>query len=165
MQIIIDLNANDDDLIHSCDAQKENFQKIQLTKLLIRLESDSYQINSLYGRFIFDLKKKEVVDCGMSGERLNASFALSKSILETDGRLAIIFTDKKYIVFANSFFIATSFCNNRKVRPLSINKALNNYDELILHENEELLNKLYFKMFESFHGKGVNPFSNFFRVK
>ena len=161
MQIIIELRAKDEDVIHSSDEQKERWEKIRLTELMEKLEDDGYRINTLYGKFVFNEEKKEVMDCGAPGKRVHACYQLADSIYQTGGKLAIIFTNKKYIVFANRYFVAIHFCHMRKVRPLSIYNILQNYDELIFNENEKLLNQLYFEKFESYHGKGADPVSCF----
>ena len=161
MQIIIELRAKDEKVIHSDAEQKEWWEKTNLTKLMSRLEGDDYRINTLYGNFVFNEAKKEVIDCGKPGEIVPTCFQLADSIYRTGGKLAIIFTDKKYIVFANRYFVAMHFCHMRKVRPLSIYDVLENYEELIINENEELLDKLYLKKFKSYYGKGADPVSYF----
>lgn len=144
MQIIIELTAKDE-----TTAEQQRSQEISsLSHLMDKLHKDGYKINSLYGNFIFDKNKKEVIDCGQPGTYLNAPFIqYANSIFQTNGKLAIIFTDKKYMVFANSYFVAIHFCHRRKVRPLSINDVLKNYDELLKNENKELLGELYLKKF------------------
>ena len=161
MQIIIELRAKDEKVIHSDAEQKEWWEKSNLTRLMSRLEGDDYRINTLYGNFVFGEEKKEVVDCGKPGEIVPACFQLADAIFRTGGKLAIIFIDKKYIVFANRYFVAMHFCHMRKVRPLSIYDVLTNYDELIINENEELLDKLYFEKFELYYGKGAEAVSCF----
>ena len=145
MQTIIELKSKDEGVIHSSDEQKERWEKFRLTELMEKLEDDGYRINTLYGNFIFDEAKKEVIDCGKPGQKVPACYKLADSIYQTGGKLAIIFTDKKYIVFANRYFVAIYFCHMRKVRPLSIYNVLQNYDELIINENEKILNQLYFE--------------------
>jgi hypothetical protein len=161
MQIIIELKSKDEGVIHSSDEQKERWEKFKLTELMEKLEDDGYRINTLYGKFIFNEEKKEVIDCGAPGQRVPVCYKLADSIYQTDGKLAVIFTNKKYIAFANRYFVAMYFCHMRKVRPLSIYKVLQNYEELIVNENEELLNQLYFEKFESHYGKDADPVSCF----
>lgn len=154
MQIIIDLSAKDDGVIHSNDEQKRRWEKFKLSELITKLYDDGYQINTLYGRFVFDEAKKEVIDCGEPGDLPGCySSQLADSIFKSGGKLAIIFTDKKYIVFANRYFVAIHFCHMRKVRPISLYDAIQNYEELVHKENRDLLDKLYFEKFELYYGK------------
>ncbi len=161
MQIIIELKSKDEGVIHSSDEQKERWERFRLTELMEKLEDGGYRINTLYGNFVFDEAKKEVIDCGKPGQKVPACYKLADSIYQTGGKLAIIFTDKKYIVFANRYFVAIYFCHMRKVRPLSVYNVLQNYDELIVNENEKILNQLYFEKFELVFGKGADPVSYF----
>ena len=161
MQIIIELTADCKELIHSNKEAKRNWERFHLAQLLRKLEEDGYKINTLYGRFIFNESTKEVMDVGIAGGEEHASIPLVDSIFATKGKLAIIFTDKKYVVFCNRYFVAIHFCHMRKVRPLSIHAVEKNYDALILNESKETLDKLYFEQFEFVYGKGHEPVSCF----
>jgi len=132
MQILININKTNTDL-----------ERLKLFELLSKLEEQGYKINSLYGRFIFDLANKEIIDIGEEGKFIPLSMDLVDSIYKTKGCLAVIFTDKKYIVFSNSYFLAVQFCNNRKVKLLTPNDVINNFEDLIVDENKDLLNSLY----------------------
>ena len=140
---------------------KEYFEKKTLTELMQKLEEDGYKIHTLYGNFIFDEETKKVIDCGKPGKEVEVCQDFSESIYKTNGKLAIIFTDKKYIVFANRYFLAIHFCHMRKVRPLSIYTVLRNYDELIYNESQDLLDKLYYEQFQLTFGKNTKPVSYF----
>lgn len=62
MQILIDLTAINEGLIHSSNQAKKDWERFRLLELLTKLESDGYKINSLYGRFVFDESKKKAID-------------------------------------------------------------------------------------------------------
>lgn len=132
MQILIDINKTKTDL-----------ERVKLFELLFKLEKQGYKINSLYGRFIFDQSNKEIIDIGEEGNLISLSMNLVDSIYKTNWRLAVIFTDQKYIVFSNNYFLAIQFCNNRKVKLLTPNDVINNFEDLIVDENKDLLNSLY----------------------
>ena len=159
MQIIIILESKDEGVVHSSAEQNEQWKKSKLTELMVKLENDGYRINTLYGNLIFDLEKKEVIDCGKPGQKVPACYKLADAIFRTGGKLAIIFTDKKYIVFDNKHFVAMRFCQGRKVSPLSIYDVLINYEELITNENKELLDKLYFEKYKFNNEKSADPVS------
>ncbi len=57
MQILININKTNTDL-----------ERLKLFELLSKLEEQGYKINSLYGRFIFDLSNKEIIDIGEEGK-------------------------------------------------------------------------------------------------
>jgi len=156
MQIIIDLHAKDEGAFHSSSEQKKKWEIFHLNELLCKLYDEGYSVNTLYGSFVFDEAKKEVIDCGKPGDNPScSSMTLANSVLNGDGKLAIIFTNKKYIVFADRYFVAIHFCHMRKVKPLTIYSVYNNFDDLVLKEDKVLLNKLYLKQFESMYGKGA----------
>lgn len=161
MQILIDLTATNEGLIHSSDQAKKDWERFRLLELLTKLESDGYKINSLYGRFVFDESKKEAIDCGEPGEYVSARMWLVDSLFQNGGKMAVIFTDKKYVVFCNRYFLAIHFCHMRKVRPLSIYTVIQNYDDLILNQSVKTLDDLYFEAFEFKFGKGHDAVSYF----
>lgn len=161
MQILIELTATNDTIYHSSKEAKRGWEYFRLTELLYKLERDGYRINSLYGRFVFNESNKEVIDCGEPGQIYPASLGCAISIFKTGGKLAIIFTDKKYIVFSNRYFVAIHFCHMRKVRPISIYDVLENYDELINNESKQLLDELYLHKFEQVFGKDADARSYF----
>ena len=159
MQILIELAASNDGIIHSNEKEKHNWERSRLFELLTKLESNGYRINTLYGNFIFDHSKKEVIDCGEAGPKIPLSMDLVDSIFATDGKMAVIFIDQKYIAFADRFFAGIHFCHTRKVRPLSIYTVIDNFDELIIKENNKLLRNLYLRQFEFTFGNGREPVS------
>ncbi len=161
MQILIELRATNDGIYHSNEKAKHDWERFRLRELLIKLEKDGYRINSLYGRFIFDEQHKEAIDCGEAGQIVPACMGLVDSVFASGGKLAIIFTDKKYVVFADRFFLAIHFCHMRRVRPLSIFDVVENYEELIVNESKETLNKLYQDQFEFQYGKDAEARSCF----
>ena len=161
MQILIDFAATNEGIIHSNEKAKKDWERFRLLELLKKLESDGYKINSLYGRFIFDEAKKEAIDLGEAGVEVRACMNLVDSVFATNGKMAVIFTDKKYIVFCNRYFLAIHFCHMRKVAPISIYSVLENYEGLIKKESNELLSSLYFEAFELRNGKGHEAVSCF----
>ena len=161
MQILIELRRTNEGIYHSTEKAKHDWERFRLRELLIKLEEDGYRINTLYGRFILDEQHKEAIDCGEPGEIVPACMGLVDSIFASGGKLAIIFTDKKYIAFADRFFLAIHFCHMRRVRPLSIYDVVENYDELITNESNVLLEKLYQDQFEREYGKDAEAKSCF----
>ena len=161
MQVLIELRATNDGIIHSNEKAKHDWERFRLLELLTKLERLGYRINTLYGRFIFDEAKKEAIDCGEAGQIVPACMGLVDSIFATNGKMAIIFTDQKYIVFADRYFLAIHFCHMRRVRPLSIFDVTNNFDELIINQDEDLLAELYKDQFEFKYGKDADPVSCF----
>ena len=161
MQVLIELRATNDGIIHSSEKAKHDWERFRLLELLTKLEKRGYRINTLYGRFIFDEAKKEAIDCGEAGQIIPVCMGLVDSIFATNGKMAIIFTDKKYIVFTDRYFLAIHFCHMRRVRPISIYDVVNNFDSLIIDENKELLDKLYLDQFEFKYGKNAEAQSCF----
>lgn len=156
MQIIIDLKATSEGIIHSSDKANFDFDRLNLLKLLFELKSDGYRINTLYGKFAFDNSKKEVIDVGVACPILPVCLQMVDSFFATGAILAVIFTDENYIAFTNRFFIGVQFCHMRRVRPISIYDCYSNYDELVRKNNKKLLDELYLKQFELFYGKGID---------
>ena len=145
MQIIVDF--------YQGNKEKEELQRAnELNNLLIRLEKNNYKIHSNFGIFVFAAKQQKIIDVGRPGINVKANFAASKCILNK-GKLALIDTKKKYVVFANTYFLATHFCHMKRIRPLSLHDVNSNFKKLILEENEEKLSELYLKNFEDLYGK------------
>lgn len=143
MQVLIDLHTSkEENLLHG---------------LLSKLEGSGYQIHSLYGNFIFDIKKKEAIDVGEAGENVPSSLELCNAIYETGGKLALVFVEEKYVVFANSYFLAMNYCHNRTVRPLSMEKALKHFSSLFLEKSEESLQRLYEEQYQETFGLYMRP--------
>lgn len=143
MQVLIDLHASKEErLLHG---------------LLSKLEGSGYHIHFLYGNFVFDIKKREVIDVGEKGENVPSSLELCKAIYETGGKLALVFVKGKYVVFANSYFLAMNYCHNRTVRPLSMEKALKHFSSLFLEKSEESLQRLYEEQYQETLGLWTRP--------
>ena len=130
MQIIIDL-------------KKEEKEGKGLYELLNKLEKDNYNIHSLYGNFIYNIKEKKVMDEGESGYNISPSLELASSIYKTGGKLAIIFTKEKYIAFSNNYIIAISMASFYNEKPISIKDTLDNYNELVINNDNNKLQSLY----------------------
>lgn len=154
MQIYIRLESSDEGVVHSSEEQKEQWKKSKLTELMVKLENDGYRIDINYDHSILDEVKKEVIDCGETGQKVPACYKLADAIFQTGGVLAIIDYDKKWILFDNKHFFVMRFCiamrhsEGKKVSPLSIYDVLKNYKELITNKNKELLEKLYFEKYK-----------------
>ena len=159
MQIIIDLYAPDEGIIHSNDKVKMDWRRLYLLRLLQHLEHDGYVIHTLTAFFVFDQEKKEVIDVGKPGELCPSSLGLVDVIFKNEGKMAVIFTDQKYIVFSNRYFAAIHFCHMRRVKPLSIYDVYKWYKELIEDKNQKLLEELYLKKFEFMYGKDAKAMS------
>ncbi len=145
MQIIIDLYQSDEGVHHFGEHQLPRWNSFKLAQLLIRLKEDGYHINSLYGRLVYDRANDKVIDAGEAGKDFPTDdmFFISSAIYKGEGKLFIIFTDKKYALFTDKYFVAMYFCHLRRVRPLSPYQALSNYENLIYDKDEELLGQLY----------------------
>lgn len=161
MQVIIDLHAGEPGVFHTGKEAKKKYGIFRLNELLMRLEKDGYLIHSLYGSFLFDNKERSVIDIGEPGEIVHASIGLAMGIYETGGKLAVIFTDEKYVVFANRYFLAMHLCHMRKARALSIDKALKRYKFLFVQERKATLRMLYRRQFEEYYGLDAKPVSCF----
>ena len=134
MQVIIDLHANEPGVHHSTDEAKKRWDTVRLYELLDRLEAVGYRIHSLYGSFIFDNENRVAIDIGKPGEIVHSSVGLAVNVHQNGGTLAVVFTDQKYVVFANRYFLAIHLCHMRRVRPISIAKALNRFRALFVME-------------------------------
>ena len=159
MQIIIDLNGREIG-ISNIELDK-TWRIFNLASLLIQLKVDGYRINSLYGKFVFDESKKEAIDIGDFKESNADDFKFVESAYTTGAKLLIIDTNNKSAVLTNRYFIAMYFCHMRKVRPLRIMDALQNYDLLIINENKDLLDDLYLQAFKLNFGNDSNAVSYF----
>lgn len=161
MQILIELNAKSEGFIYSNDVTQLNDNIIDLYKLMMLLDEDGYRINTLYGKFIFSESRKEIIDIGESGIIIPPSIDFAMSVFDTGGVLAVIDTDKKYLVFANRYFLASHFCHMRKVLPITLYTVRKYYFELIKMNNRKLLRKLYFEQFIFIYGKNSKQVSYF----
>lgn len=144
MQILVHLKNEESK--NPFKVRKRNQQKMKLLELLKKLEGDGYKINGLYGKLIVDCENKEIIDCGEMQE-VHACKEFVDALYKTGGRLAVIYVDKKYIVFDNKYFIAIHLCPIKKIHPLTIDLVIENYEQLIINESSEYLNKLYSETF------------------
>ena len=161
MQVIIDLHAADCGVHHTSPEAKKKWDIYQLYQLLIKLREDGYKIHSLYGNFIFDNRHREVIDVGKPGEEVEPSLEAAIGIHESGGKLAIVFTDEKYVVFANSYFVAIHFCHMRKARAISVTKALKRFYKLFHKPLKSTLHVTYMRQFEEYYGMDAKPVSCF----
>ena len=157
MQVLIDLHAKDKGVFHSNEKARRDWEVYHLYLLLSKLEDHGYEIHSFYGSFIFDNGKREAVDIGEPGEILPASIGLAQSVYETGGKMAIVLTEEKYVVFTKSFFPAVYYFIGRQIRPLSIYRTLKCFDTLFVRKNEKMLHALYSLQFKDFRSSGDKP--------
>ena len=143
MQILIDIKKINNKKEKPTEFSEHDFERLDLLKLLLNLEKSGYQINTLYGRVIFNVEKNEAIDCGEPGKSLPVAMDLVDSIFKTGGKLALIQTEEKKVIFLDSYFLAINMCSRKKVKPLSSSDVNDNFDSLIKKEDEQLLNKLY----------------------
>lgn len=157
MEILIDLLADDKGIIYGSERTRNFYKSQSLLKLLIKLEEKGYQINTLYGKFVFDEANKRILDCGLPGAPFPLDINFVNALYNSNCKLAVIYPDKKYIVFANRFFLAIHFCHMRRVLPLTVTCFLNNFEDLLFENNNTLLNTLYLQTFEEKFGKNAEP--------
>ena len=159
MQVIIELRAKEPGIYHSTEEARKKWNIFRLYELLTKLEEEGYAIHSLYGSFVFDNEKRSVIDVGKPGDPVHASLRLAIDIHESGGVLAVVFTEEKYVVFANSYFVAIHFCHMRKCRPISVAKALKRFKHLFVNERKGVLSLLYRRQFEEYYGIDAKPVS------
>ena len=145
MQVIIDLHVENPEVIHTGEKAKRLWEADRLYQLLARLEERGYQIHSLFGLLAYDAKRKELVDIGRPGDSLYASYPLALSVYDKSAKLAIVFTEKKYVVFANSYFPAVHLLLYKSSRPISVEDGLECFEPLFIDKDSRLLDQLYIK--------------------
>lgn len=144
MQIIVGLREIDEETINLKEEIKEKYLKEELLELLLKLKKDGYKIHSFYGKLKYDKRRKEIYDEGESGPAIKIDSSLVEYLF-TKGNVKtlVIFANKRYTVFYDKTDIETKFTTNSTVRPLTLNKVLSNYDELIIKGSIRTLEKLY----------------------
>ncbi len=156
MEILIDLNGFSKEVSFKDKKEIYEWKVKEVVKLLQNLTNAGYEIHSNFGIFVFDGFKQKIIDLAKPGELLNADEETAKRILLL-AKMAVIYTDEKYIVFDKSYYLATHFCHLRKRRPISPYDVNENFEELITNENEKRLFELYFNSFADMYGRYSKP--------
>ena len=153
MQILIDLHYVDPNGPQDDKAQEES-NRDYVVALLETLVDKGFRVPSLYGRLIFDHAKKEAIDCGEHGAYVPKKHlkAAASSVVYGRGEMLIVFVEEKYLLFVDTYFPSTHFCHQRKVRPISPKAAYEHIEDLIVHQNQEVLNALYLESFRELYG-------------
>ena len=142
---------------HSGEKAKRRWGIVQLAELLFRLGSEGYVIHSLYGGLVFDNGDWAVIDVGKLGMILPASFGLANDVFKTGGLFAAVFTEERYVVFVNRYFLAIHLCHMRRIRPISVTKAKKRFRQLFLAERKATPSMLYRRQFEECYGMDAKP--------
>ncbi len=156
MEILIDLLKESSAISNLTDNEKKEKKINELNSFLSALDENGFEIREYIGTFVFDANNQRIIDASKNKTVVKPSIRLAEAVLNNISMI-VIFTDQKYVVFDNTYFLAIHLGHLRKIRPLSIENVNNDFEELIINQNQTKLQELYLKSFNDMQGEDAEP--------